>query len=319
VSDWERTQERNYDGGPMARTLNLPALERVLAALDAPRNGAALFALLSTLCVAGLLLAMAESALAREQGLWGGIWAGLSWTITYFGVNVTGILLMDQAQGRPVRDVEEALKTALLRSHKVLMSLALVLAAVAVPVVALLGLLLLVKQPVVGAPLFGVLVPLGVSGAGLLALAVLVIVGPLSGPSVWAGNGARATALMCWRQFRHGLVESAALMLAVMALTAAVTAATSFIVLSGARVMALLSVWWVGIELPPQQLMAGLFGYGLRSLGAAGAPVAASPLGVAALVGGGVVFALGLALPTLVYLRGCCAVYLALSEGAEKE
>jgi hypothetical protein len=83
--------------------------------------------------------------------------------------------------------------------------------------------------------------------------------------------------------------------------------------------MALLSIWWVGIDLPPQQLMAGLFGYGLRALGAAGAPVAASPLGVAALIGGGVVFALALALPTLVYLRGCCAVYLALREDEQGE
>ena len=303
----------------MARPLNLRALERVLAALDAPRNGSALFALLATLCMAGMLLATAESALARDDGLWGGIWSGLALAVTFFGVNTTGMLLMDQARGRPIREVEDAMKEALLRSHKVLMSLAIVLCVVAVPMAALLGLLLLVKQPLIGAPLFGALVPLGVMGCGLFALTVVVIIGPLTGPSIWAGNTARATARMCWRQFRHGLIEAAALMLAVIALTGAVTAAISFIVVSGARVMALLSVWWVGIDLPPQQLMAGLFGYGLRALGAAGAPVAASPLGVAALIGGGVVFALALALPTLVYLRGCCAVYLALREDEHSE
>jgi hypothetical protein len=37
-------------------------------------------------------------------------------------------------------------------------------------------------------------------------------------------------------------------------------------------------------------------------------------LGTAALVGGGVVFAIALVLPTLVWLRGCCAVYLAVTE-----
>jgi len=303
----------------MVRTLNLRALERVLAALDAPRNGAALFALLATLSMAGLLLATTESALARDDGLWGGIWSGLALAVTFFGVNTTGILLMDQARGRPVREVEEAFKEALLRSHKVLVSLAIVLFVVALPFAALMGLLLLVRQPWIGAPLFGALVPLGVTGCGLFALTVIVIVGPLTGPSIWAGNTARATARMCWRQFRHGLVDAAGLMLAVIALTGAVTAAISFVVLSGARVMALLSVWWVGIDLPPQQLMAGLFGYGLRALGAAGAPVAASQLGAAALIGGGVVFALALALPTLVYFRGCCAVYLALHENAKDE
>lgn len=303
----------------MVRTLNLRALERVLAALDAPRNGAALFALLATLSMAGLLLATTESALARDDGLWGGIWSGLALAVTFFGVNTTGILLMDQARGRPVREVEDAFKEALLRSHKVLVSLAIVLFVVALPFAALMGLLLLVRQPWIGAPLFGALVPLGVTGCGLFALTVIVIVGPLTGPSIWAGNTARATARMCWRQFRHGLVDAAGLMLAVIALTGAVTAAISFVVLSGARVMALLSVWWVGIDLPPQQLMAGLFGYGLRALGAAGAPVAASQLGAAALIGGGVVFALALALPTLVYFRGCCAVYLALHENAKDE
>ena len=68
------------------------------------------------------------------------------------------------------------------------------------------------------------------------------------------------------------------------------------------------------IDVPAQQLIAGLFGYGLRSLGASGAPVATSSLAVAAQTGGGVVFAVALVLPTLVYLRGCCAVYLALQD-----
>src|SRR5439155_26602519 len=97
-------------------------------------------------------------------------------------------------------------------------------------------------------------------------------------------------------------------------LTAAVAALVSFVVISGGRALAALAVWVVGVDVPPQQLMAGLFGYGLRSLGAAGAPVTSSAHGAAALVGGGVVFALALVLPGLVYLRGTCAVYLALSE-----
>jgi hypothetical protein len=100
----------------------------------------------------------------------------------------------------------------------------------------------------------------------------------------------------------------------VSALTAAVGAMVTFAVLTGGRVIAALAVLVVGVDLPAQQLMAGLFGYGLRSLGAAGAPVAQSPYGAAALVGGGVVFALALVLPGVVYLRGTCTVFLLLSE-----
>jgi hypothetical protein len=60
--------------------------------------------------------------------------------------------------------------------------------------------------------------------------------------------------------------------------------------------------------------MAGLFGHGLRSLGAAGAPAAQNAYGAAALIGGGVVFALALVLPGVVYLRGMCSAFLALEE-----
>ena len=154
----------------------------------------------------------------------------------------------------------------------------------------------------------------GCGRAGLMGFAGLVVVGPLTGPSIWAGQSVGATVRMLGRQIRHGLPEASLLMAAVLTVTGAVTAAISVVVVGGGRAMALLAVWGGGIDLPAQQLMAGLFGHGLRSLGAAGAPVAATPLGLAALVGGGVVFAVALVLPTLIYLRGCCAVYLALND-----
>ncbi|MET0520257.1 MAG: hypothetical protein ABW005_15655 [Burkholderiaceae bacterium] len=294
--------------------LSLKAFNRVLSSLDAARNGRALYALLSAFCVAGLLLATAESALARGDGSWGAIWAGLSLAVAFFGVNTTGLLLMDQARGRPVRDVVEALGDALRGAHRVLLGLGLILLPTGLAVAVLLGLLWAVRLPWIGLPLYALLVPLGVLLLGLIAFAGAVLVGPLIGPSVWAGHGARTSARLLLHQLRHGLPEAAVLMAAVLLLTGMVTAAISFIVLSGGRAMALLSVWLFDIDVPAQELMAGLFGYGLRSLGAAGAPVAASPQGMAALIGGGVVFALALVLPTLVYLRGCCAVFLALQD-----
>ena len=56
----------------------IPALARVLASIDAPRNLRALYALLMGFCAAGLLLAMARSSLAREQDLLGALWLGLA-------------------------------------------------------------------------------------------------------------------------------------------------------------------------------------------------------------------------------------------------
>ncbi len=296
----------------MSQRLSLQALNRVLASLDAARNGRALYALLAAFCMGGLLLASAESALARGDSLWGAVWSGLALAVAFFGVNTTGLLLMDQARGLPVREVDDAFVDALFSAHRVLLCLLLVLALAGGAVAVLVALLWAVHLPWIGTPLFGLLVPLGVVMLGLMAFCAVVLVGPLTGPSVWAGRSAKETAAMLWRQARHGLLETAALMVAVLLLSGAATAAISFVVISGGRALALLSVMLLGIDVPPQQLMAGLFGYGLRSLGAAGAPVAGTPLGMAALVGGGVVFALALVLPTLIYLRGCCAVYLAL-------
>lgn len=45
----------------------LSALARVLASIDAPRNLRALYGLLTGFCMAGLLLAMARSALGRDR------------------------------------------------------------------------------------------------------------------------------------------------------------------------------------------------------------------------------------------------------------
>ncbi len=296
----------------MQPKISLHTLNRVLNSLEAVRNGRALWALLATFCMAGLLLAMAESSLAKADGPWGVIWAGLALTTAFYGINTTGLLIMDQALGRPVRDVQDAFTDALGSAHRVLLTLGVVVLGAALGLGLLLGLLWLVRLPLVGTPLFGLLVPVGVVALGVASFTVAVLVGPLTGPSVWAGQGVRATLQLLWRHWRGGLLDVALLMGAVLVLTALVSAIVTFVVMTGGRAMALLAVWVVGIDLPPQQLMAGLFGYGLRSLGAAGAPVAATPLGMAAVVGGGLVFAVALVLPGLVYLSGCCAVYLSL-------
>ena len=298
----------------MPQKLTLHALNRVLASLDAPRNGRAFYALLSAFCLAGLMLASAESALAKSDTTWGVIWAGLGLVTAFLGVNTTGLLLMDQARGRPVRDVVDAFHDALRVAPKVLLCLLMLLTLMALLLGALLAMLWGVKLPWIGAPLFALLVPLGVVLLGTMAFSGAVIVGPLTGPSSWSGRSASETARGLLRQLRHGALEAGALMAAVLLTTGLVSAAVSFVVLSGGRALAFLMVWLIGIDVPAQQLMAGLFGYGLRSLGAAGAPVTASPLGMAAMVGGGVVFAIALVLPTLVYLRGCCAVFLALQD-----
>lgn len=294
----------------------LPALARVLASIDAPRNLRAFYALLAGFCLTGLLLASAQSSLARGDEALGALWMGLALAVAFFGVNTTGLMLMDQARGLPVRDPQDALHDALRSGHRVLLSLLACVALAAAGVAVLAALLWATRLPWVGAPLLVVVLPVGVLLLGGTAFVLVMLVGPLAGPAVWAGQHSRGVLAFLRGRLRHGLPETALLMAAVYLLVALTTAAVSFVVVSGGQMLAGLAIVGAGIELPARQLLAGVVGLGPRALSAGGVPLQGGNLGLAALVGGGMVFSLALVLPTLVWLRGCCAVYLAVTEDA---
>jgi hypothetical protein len=292
----------------------LEALNRVLGSVESVRNGRALYTLLATFAAAGLLLAMAESALARDAVRWGVVWGGMSLTTLFYGSNTAGLLVFDEARGLPRREVTRALRDALVSAHRLLLVLICV-TALALGLLALLAAALwATRVPVVGPALFGLLLPAAVVAVGLAVLAGTAVVAPLAAPAIWSGHGVGAALALLARHVRQRVVFVALLMTAVSGLAALVGALATFVVVTGGRVVSALAVVAVGIEVPPELLMAGLFGHGLRSLGAAGAPAAQSAYAQAALAGGGVVFMLALVLPALVYLRGTCAVYLALEQ-----
>lgn len=293
----------------------LDALARVLGSLEALRSGRALYLLLFAFALAGLLLAMADGALGRNQ--WGptALWGGLALTALFYGSNAAGLVLWDDARGlRPPRDATQALRDALGCGHRLLLVLLAMAVLAAVGLSVLAAALWATRLPWLGPTLFGLLLPAAVLLVGGALLAAVTVVAPLSAPAVWSGLTVRATFALLLRHVRRRLVYVALLSAAVGALAALVGALTTFVVMSGGRVVSALAVLAAGVDVSPRLLMAGLFGHGLRSLGTAGAPIAASPHAQAALVGGGVVFVVALVLPALVYLRGNCAVFLALEE-----
>ena len=119
----------------------LSALSLVLRSVDAVRNTRALFVLLGTFAVAGMLVAMAESALARGAGWWGPIEAGAALLVAFYGGSAAGILVMDDARGRVIREVPEALRASLATAHRLVLALNVVFAVYALAAGALLGLL----------------------------------------------------------------------------------------------------------------------------------------------------------------------------------
>jgi hypothetical protein len=288
----------------------LDALAGVLGSLDALRNGRALYLLLFAFALAGLLLAMADSALATNRWSVAALWGGLALTALFYGSNAAGLV---RGQ-RPLRDATQALGDALACGHRLLLVLLAVAGVAAVGLAVLAAALWLTRLPGIGPLWFGLLLPVAVLLVGGALLAGVTVVAPLAAPAIWSGRSVRSTLAWLLHQVRGRLPFIALLGAAVAAMTALVGALSTFVVVSGGRVVAALAVLVADVEVPPGLLMAGLFGRGLRSLGAAGAPIEASPHAQAALVGGGMVFVVALALPALVYLRGHCAVYLALDE-----
>ena len=291
----------------------LDALSLVLGSVEAVRNLRALYVLLATFAIAGMLTAMAEASLARGAGWWGPLQAGAALFVAFYGGNAAGILVMDDARGSGRLDVAAALRASLATAHRLLLALVIVVAGYALFAAALLALLWLcrttVTGPLLGPILFGAAVPIGVVSVGLALLSLLAVVVPLAAPAVWSGASVLDVVRQLAALVRQRLLTVALLMAAVSLLTAAVGLLVSFAMSQNREACAV-----VGVDVPAQQLMAGLFGYGLRSLGASGAPAGSTGHAAAALVGGGVVFAIALVLPGLVYLRGTCSVYLAMSE-----
>lgn len=288
------------------------ALIRVLSSIEAVRDGRAMYVLLAAFSGAGLSLASAQGSFGRGDMNWAIGQGAAALFIAFYGSTAAGLLSMDRALGRPSRDVGQAIEDALGIGHRVLIALLAMGLLGALVAAGLLGLYWLSGLPKVGPWLFVLVVPVTVVAIGLVLMAAAVVVAPLTGPTVWAGASSRESVQLLMRLIRERLLQAGVLIGGLSLATGLVGAACSIFVMVGGRVMAEASIFVLGVDVNPQVLMAGLFGYGLHSINAAGIPKEAYPYISSATVGGGVVFALALVLPTLVYLRGVCEVYLAL-------
>jgi hypothetical protein len=289
------------------------ALVRVLSSIEAVRDGRALYLMMCVYAGAGLAVATAQSSVGRGEVNWAIAQGAAALFIAFFGANAVGLMAMDRALGRPPRDVWTAVEDALGVGHRVLLALAVMLALMATVAAALLGLYAACGLGKLGAWLFVVVVPTTVIVIGLTLLAMATVVAPLTGPTVWTGASTLECLRTLLRLIRERLLQASVLFAGLSLATGLVGLACTAFVLVGGRVMAQASVVMLGVDVQPEVLMAGLMGYGLSHINAAGIPAEAVPYIKAATVGGGVVFALALVLPTVVYLRGVCEIFMALA------
>lgn len=299
----------------MSISQKIRSADALLNCLDAVRNGPALGLLLATFSISGLLLAMTQQADARGQTLPSLLYGLLALAAAFYGGNAAGIVIMDDAKGRPRRSAGEALKAAMNTAHRLLGVLVLAALGYGLGALAISVVLVICKTPLFGPLAFTLVMPVAVVICGIALLALPTIIMPLAAPAVWDG----ASTLQCASRLliiaRERLLGVVVMMLVVGVLTWLVGGMVGFVVKTGGHAVARLAGMVLGEDAALNQMMAGLFGLGLRSLASAGVPVS-SPYAVAALIGGGVVFAVSLVLPSLVYLRGACAVYLSHVDAA---
>ncbi len=274
----------------------------VLASVDAVRNGRALYLLMTTTALAGLLLWATRRALIAQSDLWAIVAAAATFFVVFYGSNATGIVLMDEACGRTPRHPRDALADALGRGHRLLVVVLCVLLLMAALLAGAAGLLWLAT--LLGPSLIAFVVPFAVPLLGVAALLLVGFVGPLAAPAVWAGLRIGAVLRLLRTELRGRVTQLLLLSAAVSLLSATVAGLVTFVLLAGGRLLVALATVLVGLDIAPQPVLGALFGRGT--------PPGLGPYTAAAVTGAGAVFAFGLVLPGVVYLRGLCAVFLAV-------
>ena len=98
----------------------LQALNSVLQSIESVRNARALYLLLLAFAGASLLMSQAMDALAHEAGTPAALWLAAAFFSLFYASNAAGLVLMDEACGRPQRLPIEALRDALRCAHRLL-------------------------------------------------------------------------------------------------------------------------------------------------------------------------------------------------------
>ena len=278
------------------------AMAAVLEAVAGLRNGRALVALMGCLFI-GVLV----SGLAGRMGVAGAVIGALAFLLaSATGANAAGVLQLDQARGTPLRSLTDALVYGLICIPKVL-GLGLVLLAVEFALLVALALVFVVcKLPLVGPLLYLIAFPLAVVAAGV-TLFGLFLCFLIALPAIWEGRSVMRAIAQAGAVARARPVETLLLLALLTLLCMAV----------GIFIGAILGAGLV----PVVALSAALLGEGglsgFESLLTIAQGYGGAAYMVAALLGGGLLWALAVALIGQVYLRGVDIIYLRVTEGLD--
>ncbi|MGA0571987.1 hypothetical protein ACO2Q9_14815 [Variovorax sp. VNK109] len=296
----------------MSISQQLSSAGSLLSAVDAVRNVRALLVMLGAL-VAGALVWGLGALLAVKIGFLAGALFFLAGAgVAFYGANAAGIMIMDEAKGLRSRPIVAALVTSLATSHRLLLALLLFAAIYLLGLLALAIVLLICKIPFIGPLLYTVVFPVSVVIVGVAIFALYAVVFPLSAPAVWDGAGTMQTVSRLLAIARSRIVNVLIMMALLFFLVGVVGGFIALIMVSGTLVTGGMSAAILDMG-GMMGMMGGLGGMGDYGGGRSGSYM------LAAGIGGGVVYAIAFSLPALVYLRGCCQVYLGNLQGVDVE
>ncbi len=282
----------------------------LLESIEAIRNGRAVLLLFATFAATALVFALG-GLMARASFLFVPLFGLAAWAIAFYGGNAVGMMMLDEAGGQPSRPIGAAISASLATSHRLILVLLLVFALYLAGLIAFAVVLFICKIPFIGPLLYTVVFPLGVIVSGMAFFALPTVIFPLAAPAVWRGAGTLACVSQLLAIARKRLVMVLLLMIAVTLISGAVSALIGMILFSGTAFTTSLSAAILSTG--------GMGGMGMGGMGVMGLMMGGGLGGhaVAAMIGGGLLFAVAFTLPGMVYLRGACTVYLRAIDGLD--
>ena len=281
----------------------------LIDSIDAMRNWRAIGVLLATLVAMALAGALGGLA-SMVSVVFAGPFVLFAWVLFFYGFNAVGMMMMDEACGREARPALEAVRDSLAISHRLIAVMLLLAALYLAGFVALALVLVLCKIPFFGPLLYTLVFPVAVVLVGVALCAVPTVVFPLAAPAIWGGAGVMECISQLLAIARKRLAMVLLLMVAVSLIAALVGLVVAAVLFTGVAATAVVSVPILG-GMPG--VIPGVSQSGVLGLAMAGAGGQA----VAAMVGGGLLFAVAFTLPGMVYLRGASTVYLRAVDGLD--
>ena len=285
----------------------------LLSAVDAVRNWRAAALMLVSMVLATLIFGLGGVVGLQVHAVLGTVFFLLGFAVAFYGANAVGIMLMDEARGATSRSILAATLTSLATGHRLILVMLLVGFTYIVGVLIMALLLFICKIPGLGPLLFAFVFPFGVVISGVAVFALYAVITPLAAPAIWSGATTMEGVSRLAAIARQRIVVVILSMMVLLFIVVIVGGILGGIMLTGTLISGGLSASILNVgSMNPANIMGmlGTSGFG----GGSG-----SDYMTAGAFGGGIVWAIALTLPALVYFRGCCQVYLANIQGVNVE